>query len=123
MRFTAGTVSILLLMLTASRSYASYAQFKITIPAWVEALAIGVGFLLATPLLWSLWLLGKRILSSESSVKVNKRLRVLAVFHFSYAFVYSAFWLKMFGDSLAYWLKTPFSGLFFVTIVCSCYID
>ena len=91
MRFNTRLLLAPLLMLIAPLSHASGGSFYI--PTWFIALVLGVLLLLAMPLLWSLGLLAKRLISGVLSAKQRTWLRVGAGFHFLYAACYGVFWL------------------------------
>ena len=82
-----------LLMLVAPLSHASFNSGYFYFPDWFIALVLGVLLLLAMPLLWSLGLLAKRLISGALSAKQRTWLRVGAGFHFVYAACYGVFWL------------------------------
>ncbi|MEZ5590985.1 MAG: hypothetical protein R3F53_09900 [Gammaproteobacteria bacterium] len=85
---------LLLASLLMSVAPLSHASGSFYIPTWFIALVLGVLLLLAMPLLWSLGLLAKRLISGVLSAKQRTWLRVGAGFHFAYAACYGLIWLS-----------------------------
>ena len=119
-------LAVVFLMAFAQLSHASFNSGYFYIPTWVIALALGVLVLLAMPLLWSLWLLGRRLISGVLNERQRKWLRVGAVFHFLYAVCYGIAWsrgdpssLRLMDSEIMLFIITPLlllTGLGFVSL-------
>jgi len=95
MNFKSKTILAQLLIISSPYNLASYGQFKLEFPIWLQALAVGLLILIASPLLISVFLTGKKISGFELSTKEGSRLIRCGSFHFFYAMLYLLFILNL----------------------------